>query len=195
MRVREACRPRVCPAGSEFAPARGEDDAPTPFLVCPSPRWLRGLRAGLCLGRPNGDGRHGADEGPRAAELHFSVGGGEDEAGGAGLGVRRPLRFLAWKLDLTAEQLEGAARILERLKIERAQAAVDQRRSAADLADAIEHEAFDNAQADAATEKRVTAALAVQRAVAKALADLHGILEPDQRRRLAMLIRTRAITF
>ncbi len=138
--------------------------------------------------------RHGADDGPRGPELNFSFGGGEDE-GGAGLGVRRPLRFLAWKLALTAEQLENAARILERLKIERAQASVDQRRSAADLADAIEHEAFDNAQADASTEKRVSAALAVQRAVAKALADLHGILEPDQRRRLAMLIRTRAITF
>ena len=79
-----------------------------------------------------GTGRH--DEGPRGAELHFSFGGGDEE--GAGLGVRRPLRFLAWKLDLTAEQLESAARILERLKIERAQAAVDQRRSAADLADA-----------------------------------------------------------
>lgn len=138
-----------------------------------------------------GAGRH--EEGPRGAELHFSFGGGDEE--GAGLGVRRPLRFLAWKLDLTAEQLEGAARILERLKIERAQAAVDQRRSSADLADAVEHEAFDNVQADAATEKRVTAALAVQRAVAKALAELHGILEPDQRRRLAMLIRTRAISF
>ena len=140
-------------------------------------------------------GRHGADDGPRSIDLNFSYGRGEDEAGGAGLGVRRPLRFLAWKLDLTAEQLEGAARILERLKIERAQAAVDQRRSAADLADAIEHEAFDNARADSATEKRVTAALAVQRAVAKALGDLHGILEPDQRRRRARLIRTRAITF
>ncbi len=103
-------------------------------------------------GHGRGRGRRDADEGPRSAELHFSVGGGDDDAGGAGLGVRRPLRFLAWKLDLTAEQLEGAARILERLKIERAQAAVDQRRSAADLADAIEHEAFDNAQADAATE-------------------------------------------
>jgi len=146
-------------------------------------------------GRGRGRERSEADEGPRAAELHFSVGGGSDDDPGAGLGVRRPLRYLAWKLDLTADQLEGAARTLERLKIERAQAAVDQRRSAADLADAIEHEVFDNAQADAATEKRVTAALAVQRAVAKALAELHGILEPDQRRRLAMLIRTRAITF
>jgi len=134
-------------------------------------------------------------DGPRSAEIHFSVGGGDEEIGGAGLGVRRPLRFLAWKLDLTPDQLENAARILERLKIERAQASVDQRRSAADLADAVETEAFNNLQADAATEKRVTAALAVQRAVAKALAELHGILEPDQRRRLAMLIRTRAITF
>lgn len=142
----------------------------------------------------------GGHEGPRGTELHFSRGhrhghGGDDDDEGAGLGVRRPLRFLAWKLDLTADQLANAARILERLKIERAQAAVDQRRSAADLADAIESEAFNVAQADAATEKRVTAALSVQRAVAKALAELHGILEPDQRRRLAMLIRTRAIAF
>ena len=146
-------------------------------------------------GHGRGRGRHEAEEGPRTAELHFSVGGGSDDDPGAGLGVRRPLRYLAWKLDLTAEQVENAARILERLKIERAQAAVDQRRSAADLADAVEHEAFNNTQAEAATEKRVTAALAVQRAVAKALAELHGVLEPDQRRRLAMLIRTRAITF
>jgi Spy/CpxP family protein refolding chaperone len=142
-----------------------------------------------------GHGRHeGREDGPRPADLNFSVGGSDDD-GGAGLGVRRPLRFLAWKLELTPEQLENTARILERLKIERAQAAVDQRRSAADLADAVEAEAFDNAQADAATEKRVSAALAVQRAVAKALGELHGVLEPDQRRRLAMLIRTRAITF
>lgn len=141
----------------------------------------------------HGRDRHADDDSPRGAELHFSVGGNDEE--GAGLGVRRPLRFLAWRLDLTPDQLANAARILERLKIERAQAAVDQRRSAADLADAVESEAFNNAQADAATETRVTAALAVQRAVAKALGELHGILEPDQRRKLAMLIRTRAITF
>ena len=141
----------------------------------------------------HGRGRHADNDSPRGPELHFSVGGSDDE--GAGLGVRRPLRFLAWKLELTPEQLANAARSLERLKIERAQAAVDQRRSAADLADAVESEAFSNAQADAATETRVSAALAVQRAVAKALGELHGILEPDQRRKLAMLIRTRAITF
>jgi len=135
------------------------------------------------------------DDGPRGAEFHFSVGRGDDELGSAGLGVRRPLRYLAWKLDLTAEQLAAVARILERLKIERAQAEVETRRSAAALADALEGEAFDNAAAQVAADHRADSARNVQKAVAKALADLHAGLEPDQRRRLAMLIRTRQITF
>ena len=135
------------------------------------------------------------DDGPRGAEFHFSVGRGDEELGSAGLGVRRPLRYLAWKLDLTADQTSATARILERLKIERAQAEVEQRRSAATLADALEGEAFDTAAASVAADHRADSARAVQKAVAKALADLHSALEPDQRRRLAMLIRTRQITF
>jgi Spy/CpxP family protein refolding chaperone len=134
-------------------------------------------------------------DGPRGAELYFSSGRGDDELGSAGLGVRRPLRFLAWKLDLTQEQIASIARILERLKIERAQAEVEQRRSAAALADALERETFDSAAASVAADHRADAARAVQKAVANALAEMHGALEPDQRRRLAMLIRTRQITF
>jgi hypothetical protein len=87
------------------------------------------------------------------------------------------------------------ARTLERLKIERAQAEVEQRRSAAALADALEGEAFDAAAASVAADHRADSARAVQKAVANALSELHGALEPDQRRRLAMLIRTRAIAF
>ena len=137
-----------------------------------------------------------ADDGPRGAEFHFSVGrGGDDEIGSAGLGVRRPLRYLAWKLDLTPEQLAATARILERLKIERAQAEVENRRSAAALADALEGDAFDGAAASVAADHRADSARSVQKAVATALADLHAALQPDQRRRLAMLIRTRQITF
>ncbi len=137
-----------------------------------------------------------SDDGPRGAEFYFSAGrGGDDELGSAGLGVRRPLRFLAWKLDLTADQIASVARTLERLKIERAQAEVEQRRSAAALADALEGEAFDAAAASVAADHRADAARAVQKAVANALAELHAALEPDQRRRLAMLIRTRAIAF
>jgi Spy/CpxP family protein refolding chaperone len=137
------------------------------------------------------------DGGPRGAEFYFSThrGGDDDVLGSAGLGVRRPLRFLAWKLDLTSDQIASVARILERLKIERAQAEVEQRRSAAALADALEGEAFDAAAAAVAADHRADSARAVQKAVANALAELHAALEPDQRRRLAMLIRTRAIAF
>lgn len=135
-------------------------------------------------------------DGPRGAEIFFSTGrGGDEELGSAGLGVRRPLRFLAWKLDLTSDQIASVARILERLKIERAQAEVEQRRSAAALADALEGEAFDAAAASVAADHRADSARAVQKAVANALSELHAALEPDQRRRLAMLIRTRAIAF
>jgi Spy/CpxP family protein refolding chaperone len=136
-----------------------------------------------------------AGDSPRGSEFYFSTRSDDDGLGSAGLGVRRPLRFLTWKLDLTNEQLAAVARILERLKIERAQAEVEQRRSAAALADALEGESFDAAAASGAADHRADSARAVQKAVATALAELHAALEPDQRRRLAMLIRTRAISF
>jgi Spy/CpxP family protein refolding chaperone len=132
----------------------------------------------------------------RGAEFFFSMGrGGDDEFGGAGLGVRRPLRFLSWKLDLGPDQVAAVARILERLKIERAQAEVELRRSASAIADAFAADAFDAAATSVATEHRATSARNVQAAVARALGELHNALEPDQRKKLAMLIRTRAITF
>jgi Spy/CpxP family protein refolding chaperone len=121
-------------------------------------------------------------------------GEGGDDFFGAGLGVRRPLRFLAWKLDLDDEQTAALARILEQLKLERAQAALDLRRAAASLADAFAGE-FARAQAEAAAEQRAAAARRVQDAMAKALEELHALLEPDQRRALAELIRTGGIRF
>jgi Spy/CpxP family protein refolding chaperone len=121
-------------------------------------------------------------------------GEGGDDFFGAGLGVRRPLRFLAWKLDLDDEQTAALARILEQLKLERAQAALDLRRAAASLADAFAGE-FARPQAEAAAEQRGAAARRVQDAMAKALEELHALLEPDQRRALAELIRTGGIRF
>ena len=58
--------------------------------------------------------------------------GDEGFGPGGGFGVRRPLRFLAHKLDLDNDQVVQLARILDELKIERAQAAVDDRRALAD---------------------------------------------------------------
>jgi hypothetical protein len=57
---------------------------------------------------------------------------GEDDPGsfgGGAFGVRRPLRFLAYKLELNDAQVSELARILDELKTERAQAAVDHRRA------------------------------------------------------------------
>lgn len=112
---------------------------------------------------------------------------------GAGLGVRRPLRFLAYKLDLTDEQSSRLARLLERLKLERAQAAVDLRRAAADLADAIEVERFERGTVEAAGQRRVEAARRVEDTIARTLEELHALLEPAQRAALAELLRTGAI--
>jgi Spy/CpxP family protein refolding chaperone len=127
----------------------------------------------------------------QARRFEHRAGDGEDFFG-AGLGMRRPLRFLAWRLELTDEQTSSLARILERLKLERAQAALDLRRAAGALADAFEGE-FGRTQAEAAAEQRASATRRVQDAVAKALEELHALLDPEQRRELAELIRTGAI--
>jgi Spy/CpxP family protein refolding chaperone len=110
--------------------------------------------------------------------------------GRSGLGVRRPLRFLAHKLDLNEAQITELARILNDLKTERAQAEVDDRRSLADFADAVAGEAFDTAKAAGAGERRVQSASRVRETLVHALDQIHALLNPEQRQRLAYLIRT-----
>ena len=117
----------------------------------------------------------------------------EDALGGAGLGVRRPLRFLSWKLDLSPEQTSSLARILERLKLERAQAALDARRAAADLADALESGELARAKLESAGALRAEAARRIEAAVAKAIEELHALLDAEQRTQLAEMVRTGAI--
>src|ERR1700678_4514792 len=85
----------------------------------------------------HGHGHHGPDH-----PFHQGGGGGGDEFGG-GFGVRRPLRFLAFKLDLSEKQVSELAAVLSELKTERAQAAVDQRRTTSTLADSVASDAFD----------------------------------------------------
>jgi Spy/CpxP family protein refolding chaperone len=115
---------------------------------------------------------------------------GYEEGFGGGFGVRRPLRFLAHKLDLDRRQVTELARILNDLKTERAQAEVDNRRALAAFADAVAGDAFDAARAGEAGELRVRSAERLRDAVAKALQQIHALLNPDQRGRLAYLIRT-----
>src|SRR5450432_505807 len=130
--------------------------------------------------RHGGGGRHGH-------------GGGDDEAegfGGGPFGVRRPLRFLAYKLELDEKQVAELARVLDELKTERAQAEVDRRRSLSGFADAVGGETFDAARAKESAALRVATAERLRDAVTAALGRLHALLDNDQRERLAYLIRT-----
>jgi len=118
-------------------------------------------------------------------------GGGEDSGG---FGVRRPLRFLAFKLELEEPQVTELATILSELKTERAQAAVDQRRTTSSLADAVSGESYDEAKARAAADERTKSNERVQAAVVKALGRIHALLKPEQRAKLAYLLRTGALS-
>ena len=121
-----------------------------------------------------------------------SMGHGPDDFEG-GFGVRRPLRFLAHKLELNDSQVAALARVIDEVKTERAQAAVDGRRALAELADAVAGDAFDAAKAQAAGEKRVKSAERLRDTVLAALREIHAILTPEQRTRFAYLIRTGAL--
>jgi hypothetical protein len=150
--------------------------------------WLRQARAhshGSCGTRAGG-------EGPEAYEFGFGRGG--DFGGGSGaFGVRRPLRFLAFKLNLSEDQVAELAKILDELKTERAQGAVDDRRVTAAFADSVGLDQFAAEKAAEAGQLRVKSAERLRDAVLKALARIHAILDKDQRTQLAYLIRTGAL--
>ena len=144
--------------------------------------WLRNARRqGAC-------GSH-AGHGPSGEGFSFHRGDGDDPGGGA-FGVRRPLRFLAYRLNLNETQVEALAKILDELKTERAQAAVDDRRVISGFADALGLEQFDAVKAADAGALRVKSAERLREAVLKALARMHAVLDSQQRAQLAYLIRT-----
>ena len=139
-----------------------------------------------------GESRHGG----RPGHGH-GYGGGDEEAegfGGGPFGVRRPLRFLAYKLELDEKQVAELARLLDDLKTERAQGEVDRRRSLSGFADAVAGETFDAARAKEAAALRVGTAERLRDAVLAALGRLHALLDNEQRERLAYLIRTGVLT-
>jgi len=147
--------------------------------------WWRGHHAASC---GPGDGPRGWGGGGGG---YGGGGGGDGDGFGSGaFGVRRPLRFLAYKLELDERQVGELAKILDELKTERAQAEVDRRRTMTAFADAVGGGSFDQARAKEGADLRVASAERLRDAVTKALARIHALLEDDQRERLAYLIRT-----
>ena len=149
--------------------------------------WWKRARRHACGegGEVSQDGTQGWQAGPWGHH-----GGGDDFGGGGAFGVRRPLRFLAYKLNLNEEQVAQLARILDELKTERAQAAVDDRRTVAAFADALGLEKFDEARGKEGGDLRVKSAERLRDAVVKALGKIHAVLDSGQRAQLAYLIRT-----
>ncbi len=144
-------------------------------------RWWFAHKRGC--GPPFVHGGHGFD-------MH---GGGGDDGGS--FGVRRPLRYLAYRLSLDERQTAEVARILDELKTERAQVAVDERRTVSSFADALEAEALDAAKLEEAAAARVRSSERLKTAVVKALGRVHEVLDPEQRKQFAFLIRTGAVQF
>ncbi len=107
--------------------------------------------------------------------------------------MRRPLRFLVHKLELSEKQAAQLAKIIDELKTERAQAEVDDRRSTSAFADAVSGETFDTAAAEAAAKRRAESAERVAAAVHKALREIHALLDPEQREIFGYLIRSGAL--
>lgn len=147
-------------------------------------RWwhARGGGCGDSFGRGH---RHGF--GP----THGSGSGDE----GSAFGVRRPLRFLVHRLQLDERQTAELARILDEIKTERAQVAVDERRAVSGFADAVSGEALDASKIGEAAASRVRSAERLRDAVVNALGRIHALLDAEQRKQLAFLIRTGAVQF
>jgi Spy/CpxP family protein refolding chaperone len=156
--------------------------------------WWHARRAGTFSPYSCGQGGSGWGHGCGPSDMPSGDGGGGGGGdfgdGGGGFGVRRPLRFLAYKLSLDERQVTELARVLNELKTERAQAEVDRRRTVAALADAVSASSFDAAKAQEGGALRVSSAERLRDAVLKALQQIHGLLDDDQRKRLAYLIRT-----
>lgn len=169
--------------------------------------WFHAQRARVACGDWSGCGP-GAQDGGAASGWAASCGPGgdrrepggsdwgEDDSGGGGgggggpFGVRRPLRFLAYKLELDDKQVAELARILDELKTERAQGEVDRRRTVSAFADAVTGETFDVGKAGEGAKLRVESATRLRDAVMKALREIHAMLDPEKRAKLAYLIRT-----
>jgi Spy/CpxP family protein refolding chaperone len=153
--------------------------------------WNHVRRSGSCGGGGCGPaGAHGGGEEHPSAFPDWDGG----EGGGGPFGVRRPLRFLAQKLDLSQKQVDDLAKVLSDLKTERAQVAVDQRRTTSAFADAIAEDTFDAAKVESVANERVKSQERLRGALVSALRRIHALLTPDQRSRLAYLLRTGALS-
>ncbi len=119
---------------------------------------------------------------------------GRRRHGGGNFGVRRPLRYLSYQLDLDESQRRQIAAALDSLKIEREQAELDEKKMLSELADLVDagggDGGLDTDAVKTALSARVRSSEQLQKRTAKALKQIAEVLDPDQRQEFAYLIRT-----
>ncbi len=108
-------------------------------------------------------------------------------------GVRRPLRYLTYHLELDETQVRKVAAILDQLKNEREQAKLDESRTVSDLAELVTNTDLSVDMLKEALAPRVEAAERLQLAVARAIQQMAVVLDPDQREEFAYLLTSKAI--
>jgi hypothetical protein len=111
-------------------------------------------------------------------------------SGHGGFGVRRPLRYLSYHLDLDEQQRRKVAACFERIKLEREQATLDRKKADAALADEFLRENVSVDDLRQALAPRTQVESNMQIVLAKELVEIATVLDSDQREEFAHLLRT-----
>ncbi len=115
--------------------------------------------------------------------------------GGRNFGVRRPLRYLAHRLDLDDSQTRKMASILNQLKTEREQAELDEKRTVAGMANLLADGTPTLDEIREVLSGRVKSAEHLQEETAKAVVAISNFLDDDQRDEFVSLLLTGAVSF
>jgi Spy/CpxP family protein refolding chaperone len=117
------------------------------------------------------------------------------QRGGRNFGVRRPLRYLAHRLDLDDSQTRKMASILNQLKTEREQAELDEKRTVAGMANLLADGTPTLDEIREVLSGRVRSAEHLQEETAKAVVAISNFLDDDQRDEFTNLLLTGAVSF
>jgi len=107
----------------------------------------------------------------------------------SGFGVRRPLRYLGYQLDLDDEQMRKVAAILDALKVEREQGSLDEKKTISELANIVTKGDVSIDELRDVLKPRIDSAGRLQLAVARAVLEMVDVLDEDQREEFAYLLR------
>ena len=114
---------------------------------------------------------------------------------GAHFGVRRPLRYLGYKLDLSENQMRRMSSVLNAIKNERDQSALDEKRTITAIADLMADSTPTLEEVSEALQPRTKNAEQLQAEIARGLVQISDILDEDQREQFVGLLLSGAISF